>query len=100
MTKQPIEFQRMLSTALCLIRDGNNSKTKLRAMLELSPVAMLDLVEELKSQDFILDLGDLIIITADGRRAVSHLQLVKQIEQRTTFSRWSALDPDRPERVA
>jgi predicted transcriptional regulator len=93
MTEQTIEFQRTLSTALCLIRDGEQSKTKLRAALDLSPVAMLDLVEELKSQGFILDLGDLIVITAEGRRAVSHLQLVKSRGYKF-FERWAAPDPN------
>lgn len=85
MTEQTIKFQRTLSTALCLIRDGLSSKTALRAALDLSPLAVVDLIEELKSQEFIIGLSDPLVITSDGRRAVSHLQLVKCVEQHITF---------------
>jgi predicted transcriptional regulator len=92
--EQTIEFQRMLSTALCLIRNGLNDQWEVAAELDIPPIAMLDLLEELKRQEFIIQYEHLVYITRAGRRAVQHITLVKRASQHTTFERWSALDPD------
>jgi len=94
------EFLRTVSTALCLIRDGCNSKSRLGELLGLSPIALADLIEEMDTQGYILHWSDHIVVSNAGRRAVSHIQLVENAGTHQTFTRRAAPDPAGRSRVA
>lgn len=91
-----LEFWRLASTALCLIRDGANGQRELRAALGLPPLAMADLLEGLEENGLIGRVGHLVWITLEGRQSVPLIQLVKDAGEVRIFERWTPDDTDRP----
>jgi len=96
------DYLQAVSTALCLIRDGCPSKRRLAEKLDLSPIAMADLVEQMEQDGYIFSWPgrDLVVITSAGRRAVSHIELVNYEGQTRIYTRRAAAGPDGRARVA
>lgn len=89
-----IEYLRTASTALCLIRDRVNTAQELQQILDLTPIGLADLLEGLTQDGYIVQISNILALTADGRRAVQHLKLVRVENTNRVFNRWTASNTD------
>lgn len=89
-----IEYLRTASTALYLIRDKVNTAQELQQILDLTPIGLVDLLEGLTQDGYILRISNILALTGAGRRAVQHLKLVKIESTNQVFSRWAASGPN------
>lgn len=95
MEQKDIEFWRTAYTALAIIRDSALiTRKELAAALDLPPLAVVDILEELEEQQFIrYENPSQIRITVAGLKQVQFITLVRNGEQPNVFRRWTANDP-------